>query len=493
MKYLKRILMVVLSFMLVFVPNVVKGAGNDTVKLNAPDMASKRSEISIDIVVTSETQISEFKSQLTYETSALELMNIESKNGWKQTSSYSKNSPIELDFTHENGMVGEITIATLTFKVKGDVTKVSTTLGIEGTTKVTEDGTVNTLEKFTKTIDIRSTDNTLSELKFNGEKVVNFSPNTDSYSFQVDSAITTANFEAVLNDNTATFKAGFEPKTNTPLNYGENNFEIVVVAASGAEKKYVIKVTRQDNRGTNNNLKNLLINGNPKLLNFDVNTLAYAVTTHKLETIEVTAVAEDPKATIRVEKPEKLIIGTNEVKVVVVSENNIEKVYTIIITNSDKDVDTTLSSLELFNCDDTIKFEKDVYDYEVMYKSKYKDTLVIKPVLSNMDEAEIDKATFEEDMNNIGPGRTVKIVVRAKDGTKEAERTYTIYFKKDTRINFFLLLALIIFIVLLVIFIKLLISNKKIKKNLKTSKPEKKVEVEEELEKTKKLEKINLE
>lgn len=493
MKYLKRIIMVVIMFLLVV---TIVHAEGDSIKIDAPSMASKKDEFSVDLILTSEQEVSEFKSTFTYETSALELLSIENKNGWKMTSTFSKSSPLALDFSHENGLTGETTIASLHFRVKSDVTKASTSLTIEGTTKNKEDGTINTLEKVTTNIDIKSTDNTLSGLKLNNDQIVNFSPNQYTYTLQVESSVTTASFEATLNDKSASFKSGYEPKTNAPLDYGENVFEMVVVAASGDEKKYIVTVIRQDNRGTNNDLKSLLVNGNPKLFTFDKNTLAYAVTTHKLTTIEVTATPEDTKATVRIEKPETIVIGTNEIRVVVVSENNVEKVYTIIVNNLDRDVDTTLSDIELFNCSEELNFEKDVYDYELMYKSKYKDSLVIKPILNNIDEAEIDQAKLEDDMAKIGPGRTVSIVVKAKDGNKEAERVYTITFKKDNRVNFFLLLALIIFIVLLVIFIKLLISNKKIKKSTKIYKPkekEKVIETEEELEKTKRLEKVNLE
>ncbi len=495
MEHVKRIMMVALVFLLI---PIIAFAEGDSVTMNAPALVSKNTEFTVDLIVTSEKEINEFKSTFTYETSAIELLSIENKNGWTTSSSFSKQSPLSLDFSHENGIIGETTIATLKFKVKSDVAKTSTSLTIEGTTKTKEDGTINTLEKSTKSIEIKSTDNTLSDLKFNGNTVVNFSPSVYSYAFQVESTVLTGNFEAVLNDSAATFKPGFEPKSGAPLEYGENKFEIVVVAASGDEKTYAITVTRQDNRGTNNNLKDLLINGNPKLLNFDKDSLAYAVTTHKLKTVDITAVPEDTKATVKVEKPEELIFGTNEVRVIVTSENNVEKVYTIIINNSEKDVDTTLSNIELLTCGETINFEKDVYDYEVMYRSKYKDSCVIKKTLSNVDEAEIDNATFEKDYSNLGPGRKVRIIVKAKDGNQDAERTYTIYFKKDTRINFFLILALIIFIVLLVAFIKLLISNKKIKKNKNNNKNIDKInkpviESEEELEKTKRLEKVNLE
>ena len=91
----------------------------------------------------------------------------------------------------------------------------------------------------------------------------------------------------------------------------------------------------------------------------------------------------------------------------------------------------------------------------------------------------------EDNFSNLKPGDKVTITVSAKDGTKNVESYYTITFKKDNRINFFLILGLTIFIVLLVIFIKLVLDNKKEKQKIE--------EKEKEIEKTKRLEKINLE
>ncbi len=481
MRFLKNILLLI-AFGLI-VPVSVFAENANYAKLDGVEIASKGDEISINLVVVSEKEINEFKSTFTYESTVFEFLGIENKNGWKMTSSYSKESPLTLDFSHENGIIGETTIATLKLKVKNDVTKTNTILNLESATKNKEDETINTLEKVIKNIDIKSTDNTLSDIKLNGKTVVNFSPNTYTYSIQVESSVNVANFEATLNDKTATFKEGFGPKTGVPIDYGENVFEIVVISASNEEKKYVVTITRQDNRGTNNDLTDLVVNSNKKLLEFDKNTLLYTITTHKLTDVDIVAVPMDSKATVKIDKPEKLEIGTNKVLITVISENKEEKVYTLMINNLDKDIDTTLSGIELFGCDESLNFEKDKYDYEVMYKKKYRDSLVIKPVVSNNDEAvaKVDKDSF----SNLKPGDKVTITVSAKDGTKNVERYYTILFKKDNRINFFLILSLIIFIVLLVTFIKLFISTRKAKKQI--------AETEKEIEKTKRLEKINLE
>ena len=481
MKYIKYLFSLILVLLIVSFGNVY--AEEKVVKINVPKTVSKDQEFSVDIQLSTDVTTDGFKATLTYETTVLELVNMESKGDWHQDSKFSKESPLSLDFTHENGQVGDITIATLNFKVKSDASKSNTSITIEGTSRVKEDQTINTLEKVSANIEIKSTDNSLKDLKVNGKTINNFSPKQYEYDLVEESTTTTVNFEAVLNDKTATFKDKFGPKTGVTLEYGKNVFEIVVVAATGAEKKYVVTITRPDNRGTNNNLSDLIINSNKKLLEFSPNSLTYMVTTHKLETIDVEAVPQDPKAKVKIDKPEKLQIGTNTILITVTSEKNEDQVYKVTVNNLDTEIDTTLKDIELLGVDDSLNFSSNVYDYELMYKPNFKEDLVIKAVVSNSDEAIASKNP--DTCSNLKPGDKVTITVSAKDGTKNVESYYTITFKKDTRINFFLILGLVIFIVLLIIFIRLLIKNRKEKDLI--------VKKEQDLEKTKRLEKVNLE
>ena len=464
---MKKIIKLFSLLILFLMPVNVLAASKGIIK--APDKASPDQEISVDIVVNTDVAINGFKGTLTYETSVLELLNIENKNNWINNTGFNRESPISLEFAHNNGITGESVVATLKFKVKKDVSKSNTILNLEATSRTIEDQTIITLDKVSKTIDIKSTNN-------NGEVLSNV---VSGYAipFTVDSSVTTVNVEATLSDKTATFKEGKGPKNNISLEYSKNTIELIVVAASGDEKKYTIEIDRPDNRGTNNNLKKLIINSNPKLLDFKKSELLYNVTTHKLVTIDIAAEAEDPKATIEIKKPDKLIYGSNEVIIKVTSEKNETKEYKILINNVETDIDTTLKNIELFNCSENLNFEPTRFDYEITYKSKYKDELVIKPIVKNSDEAEWSIT----DYSNLKAGDKVTITVSAKDGTKNVESYYTITFKRDSRINFFLILSLTIFIVLLVVFIKLFIQNKKNK------------EKESEIEKTKRLEKVNLE
>ena len=484
---MKKLKIILLLISLLFVLPIAVKAEENSIKIIAPEMVSKGNEMSVDIVLSSDVAVDGFKATFTYETSALELLNYELKDNWKQASSFENSSPVSLDFIHENGIIGNSTIITVKFKVKDDVTKTSTSLSIEGTSKSKEDETIHPLAKNSVSIDIKSRDNTLKGLKLNGVDINNFSPNTYGYTQLVESTVTTANFDAELNDNTATFKEGFAPKQGAPLDYGENVFEIIVVSATGEEKKYSVTVVRQDNRGTDNFLDKLIVNSNPSLFKFDKNTLNYTITTHRLEKIDIEAVSHDPKATAKItQEPEKLIIGKNLIKITVLSEKNEERVYSIIVNNSDKAIDTRLKSLDcILGLEEEIDFSPDVYDYEVLYKSKYRETLAIKEDeyidVMNRDDAQ---ATCEKrgEISRLKPGDKLTIKVYARDGTKNAESYYTITFKKDTRLNFFLLLGIIILIVLLIIFIYLFFKNRNQKKEIEIK--------EEELQKTKRLEKI---
>ena len=480
---MKRIKEYIFLLILFLIPINVFAESKAIIK--APTQASPDQEISIDIVASNDVSIDNFKATLTYETSVLEILSIENQNNWVDNTEFKDSSPLTLDFSHENGLKGKTTIATIKFRVKKDVSKSSTIISLEASTRTTSDQTINTLDKVSQTIAIKSTDNTLKEIKLNGETLTNFSPKQFEYSLVVEQSVTTASIESTLNDKTAKFKNNTGPKKSYPLEYGDNKIKIVVIAANGEEKTYTLNIKREDNRGTNNDLKNIIINSNPKLLEeFDKDSLLYTVTTHKLETIDIAAEPVNPNATVVIKKPEKLITGSNEVIITVTSEKKEEKVYKILINNLDTEIDTTLKNIEMFNYSESLNFKKDKFDYEITYKASDIDSLVIKPIVNNPDEAVY---TMDKEVSKLKAGDTLTITVSARDGTKNVESYYTITFKKDNRINFFLILSLTIFIVLLVIFIKLFIENKKEKKKIEEK------EKEKEIEKTKRLEKINLE
>ena len=484
---MKKILRSFLILVLAFMPILVHAEG-EVNELVGNDLTSPGAEFSITISVSSpQSALKSYKGILTYESDVLELVSISNGEGWEGKNSIGK-SPLDLEFNHSSGIVGKASLATLKFKVKSDCTKSETWLTLEGSVNIADE--VIQLQPFKKTISIKSTDNTLKDLKVNGKKVVNFSPNTYSYSFQVEQETTTANIEATTNSSTATFTEKYGPRS-VGLDYGDNTIEVKVLSASGTEKTYVLNIHRLDNRGTNNNLKQIILNSGKVKIDFDKNTLSYKIKTYKLTSIDVVAKPEDDKAQVKIEKNPNLQIGENNIKITVTSEDGKEKVYTIIIDNQNRDVDTTLKNLTIFGLDEEFKFDKNVTDYTLVYKAKYKNSIVFKPELNTPEDGvQIDEPLLDSTSKNLKEGSEVKIRVYAPDGT---ETTYTVTFGADKRVNFFLLLSILLFIVLLFIFVKLIIDRKK-RKNKPTGDDDTvEKETEEELLKTKRINKINLE
>ena len=110
MRKLKTFLIIISLF--IFLP-VVVNAEENSVKINAPATISKGTDVSVDIVLSSDVAVEGFKATFTYESSVLEVLNYEFKDNWKQTGTFSTNSPVSFDFLHENGITGSTTVITI--------------------------------------------------------------------------------------------------------------------------------------------------------------------------------------------------------------------------------------------------------------------------------------------------------------------------------------------------------------------------------------------
>lgn len=445
--------------------------------LEGVEKASPGEVITYELKVKSDVAIKEYNATLTYENTVLELISVENSGSFKGNNSITK-SPVELTFKHDSGVVGESSVCKLSFRVL-TTGKSDSIITLDGRVITFDDGTINNIEKYSKNLSVKSTDNTLKSLKINGHDVVNFKPNQYSYTQEVDSSVVYANIDAELNSSSATFKEGYGSRS-VPLEYGENVIEIKVIADSSDEKTYVLTLVKPDNRGTDNSLKNIFLNSGKIKLDFDSKTLLYHIKTYKLETINVEAVAMDSKANIKIEKDEKLKTGENIINIVVTSESGSDKTYKIVIDNVDYNVDTSLKNISIIALGGEIDFDfsKDVFDYDIVYKSRYKDSIVVIPDLSNDTEAKLDQELFDRTSKNIVSGSKVEIRIYGADGS---ESTYILNFVKDERINFFFILFFVLIIVLSIVLYRLY-KNKKNDKMQKNN--------DKNLEKTKEIVKI---
>lgn len=211
---------------------------------------------------------------------------------------------------------------------------------------------------------ILSSDNTLSSLSLTNSSINPvFSPEVLNYTATVDSASTVIN--ATPTDQKAIIVSGIGLLN---LTYGENTASIIVKSERNETKTYTIKITRPDNRSTNNNLKNITISHGT--IAFNQNTTIYSVTVDQaVNSISLTAELADSKANFldgfgSPRNVDGLVYGNNAVQFKVSAENGTVKTYTVNINRNDgRSANNYLSAIELSN--GKVPFVKDVLNYSL--------------------------------------------------------------------------------------------------------------------------------
>ena len=255
--------------------------------------------------------------------------------------------------------------------------------------------------------DLRSSNNNLKSLSVSNTKI-NYN-NSQNYEETVKSDVEKVKIEAVAEDSNATIEGIGEKK----LAYGPNNFEVVVTAENGAKKTYTIKIIREDNRSTDNSLKSLMI-GDTVVELSDSNNYTITVDANK-ESIDLVATANSDKATINGLGTKTLKYGQNSFEIVVIAENEEEKVYTINITRIDDTEDNTLKSLTISNTN--IAFDGSD-NYTATVKNNISKVNII--AVANSERAEVIGAGYHN--LEIGENKlTIKVIAANK-----AEKIYTI-------------------------------------------------------------------
>lgn len=263
----------------------------------------------------------------------------------------------------------------------------------------------------------KSSNNNLKGISINGAALSGFSAAKTSYDLgqTTDKSITIA---ATTEDNKAKV-SGTGSKT---LSYGKNTFKVTVTAENGATKSYSITVTRPDNRSKDNTLTDLDVS--PLGIKFNKNKTSYSVNAeHDIDSIKITAKANDSKATVTGTGTKKLNNYVNTFTITVTAENGSKKNYTIKVIRKDKEgnlgfvsKDNTLKNITIEGYE--IQFEKDTLEYSIEVDNLI-ETINITAVTNH------DAATYEVSGNDklkVGLN-TIKINVTAESGDV---KTYTI-------------------------------------------------------------------
>ncbi len=245
-----------------------------------------------------------------------------------------------------------------------------------------------------------------------------FSRTTYDYRLTVPSNVTKVNIKATKGDANQTITGTGERR----LEYGLNRVRVVVSAQDGSSRTYQIMITRTDNRTGDTTLKSLGVSDTSIAYQKDKTTYD-AIVGVKVESILITATANDSSATITGTGTKQLNPGLNTFNIKVTSSNGAESTYTINITRSNEDINPTLQSSKLKS------LKIDNLALELGTKTNYIYSINKETSSLNLTyETESETATVKVEGNeNLKSGfNTVKVIVTEKNDDK-TEYTIIVY------------------------------------------------------------------
>ena len=304
--------------------------------------------------------ISSFKADITYPND-IKLSGIQTS--WIDSSTSNKIDMKMQTSTGNEGITSETEIATLKFK----------------TTTSYGDKQIKLSGGYLSSVDISSihvisNENRLNSLNVIGENI-KFDKNTNIY--ELTTTKEKINIQAELVDTNARYEQNFGPR-EVSLNYGEQLINIIVIAESNEKNTYTLKVTRQDNRSTNDNLSNIVLSLGELSPKFSKDVLNYTVEVpNNASSLTITASLEDKKAEFVSgygSRTVDLKLGENIILIQTQAEKGNTKTYTIKVNRNYKGDNNYLKSITLSS--GTLNFDKDIFEYKINVDYNTKELLI---------------------------------------------------------------------------------------------------------------------
>jgi hypothetical protein len=210
------------------------------------------------------------------------------------------------------------------------------TISIKVNAPVTNTPTNNTPTTTTGTSTATTTTNSNANLK----KLVpavegltpNFNPAVTKYALTVPATITNLSITAAVEATGAKYWVS----GNDNLQIGDNTVNVTVTATDGTKKVYTIIVTKAaDVAKANAYLNSIVVDGKTLTPEFSAETLEYDIGTVKsdVNALTVLAYAQSSNAKVEVTGNDKLVEGSNTIKIKVTAEDGVTtKEYTIKVT-----------------------------------------------------------------------------------------------------------------------------------------------------------------
>ena len=417
----KLVVFSILSFFLFLCPYVVYASGSASFGFSGNSSVYVGNNIDVTLYVNesgSSMGIAGVQGSISYDTSKLSLVSVTSLAPYQIQLNGSNLAG--MDTTGSKAIKGYSNIIRLTFKANALGTA---SVNFNTNRQADGDGSAISSNNCSKQIQIvnpPSSNNNLSSLNVSNGSI-NFNKNNTNYSVNVDSNVTSINISASAEDGGASI-SGTGAKG---LNFGNNRFDIIVTAPSGAKKNYTINVNRKDNRSSNNRLASLSVNGaelNPKFSSGNEN---YNVSVpYSIANLSINAKAEDSKAKVNISSTALTAEETTDVRITVTAENGSTKTYVIHATrgkdpNKILSTNNYLSNLSVSNGVLSPQFNKDQEKY-IVYLPYEVDSINIDGTVEDTRYATIKKEG--PDKLSIG-NNNYKLIVTAEDGST---KTYTI-------------------------------------------------------------------
>lgn len=225
-------------------------------------------------------------------------------------------------------------------------------------TVTAEDGSINTYNLIiTRQPSSNNYLSTLEVIDKNGKNYITvFNKTTLTYKFSVEKEIDEVEIRATAEDKDTKIE-GLGTKN---LTTGTNNFIVNSISAGGTERKYIIEIEK--NKDNNTNLKNLSIDNQTLVPDFNPNTLSYSLSVgNDVGSININAEAESDSATINGIGQKELTTGLNTFNIDVIAEDGTKKTY-VIVVNKAASSNNNLASL-LADQPFTPEFNKNVLSY----------------------------------------------------------------------------------------------------------------------------------
>ena len=320
--------------------------------------------------------------------------------------------------------------------VSGNIGEVRLNYGVNklSITVTSESGTKNTYNVNVTREDTRSSVNTLKTLTLSSGDII-FKPEVTEYTVNVENEIDEITITTSLTDPKSKYVEDYSKKL-VKLDPGSNKIQIKVVSEKGEERVYTININRA--LSTNNSLKSLKIDGKKIDLVDNEYTYNYEVE-NEVDSIVITAVANDDKATVELKDKYELEVGENEINILVTAASG-DKASYIINVNRKKILskDSLLKSLTIKDYD--INFKQNVTSYDLQINKDVETLDITYEVEDANAKVEIEG---NKDLIN---GSIIKINVKAEDGT------YTRHFinieKISSRISPIIIIILILMLLL---------------------------------------------